>query len=104
LCQPRGQPHYYVYILASRSRTLYIGVTSRPESRLSEHRHSDNGFASRYRCHRLLLLETSSHILTAIAREKQLKRWNRAKKVALIEKANPFWLHLSAEWGRPIKP
>jgi putative endonuclease len=100
----RAENLYYVYILASRSRILYIGVTSRPQSRLSEHRNFGNGFASRYRCRRLVFLETYTHVLTAIAREKQLKRWNRSKKIALIERTNPFWSDLSAEWGKPIQP
>ena len=94
---------YYVYILASRSRVLYIGVTYRPTFRLRQHRESDNGFASRYRCHRLVLLEKYSHVLTAIAREKQLKRWSRAKKITLIERTNPLWQDLSAAWGRPVE-
>ena len=87
---------YYVYILASRSRTLYVGVTSRPDARLREHRDISKGFAHRYRCHRLVLLERYAHPGTAIAREKQLKRWRREKKIALIEKTNPLWTDLSA--------
>ena len=99
----RTEKRYYVYIVASRSRTLYIGVTSRAESRLQEHRDGGDGFASRYRCHRLVLLETYAHPLTAIAREKQLKQWNRAKKITLIERTNPLWQDLSAEWGKPVR-
>lgn len=99
----RGEPHFYVYILASRSRVLYIGTTSRIEARLKEHRNQSEGFASYYRCHRLVLLERFTHPLTAIAREKQLKRWSRAKKVALIERTNPLWEDLSAAWGTPVK-
>jgi putative endonuclease len=99
----RAEPNFYVYILASRSRILYIGFTGRIEGRLHDHRTINGGFAARYRCDRLVLLERYSHPLTAIAREKQLKRWSRAKKVALIERTNPRWTDLSAEWGKPIQ-
>ena len=99
----QAEPFFYVYILASRSRVLYIGTTSRIDARLKEHRNENDGFAARYRCHRLVLLERYSHPLTAIAREKQLKRWNRSKKIALIERTNPFWTDLSAEWGKAIQ-
>jgi putative endonuclease len=93
----------YVYILASRSRVLYIGITSRPDLRLQEHRNGSSGFAAHYRCNRLVLLERYTHPLTAIAREKQLKRWNRGKKIVLIERTNPFWFDLSADWGKPMR-
>jgi putative endonuclease len=99
----RTEPHFYVYILASRSRILYIGVTSKIEARLKEHRNGNGGFAAQYRCHRLVLLERYAHPLTAIAREKQLKRWNRAKKITLIERTNPLWEDLSTAWGTPLK-
>jgi putative endonuclease len=91
----RPEKTYYVYILASRSRILYVGVTSRPDARLREHSDISKGFAHRYRCHRLVLLERYTHPGTAIAREKQLKRWRRDKKIALIERTNPFWIDLS---------
>jgi putative endonuclease len=99
----RAEPQYCVYILASRSRVLYIGVTARLEARLQEHHNESQGFAARYRCHRLVFLEHYVHPLTAIAWEKQLKRWNRVKKIALIEKTNPLWNDLNAEWGNPIQ-
>ena len=100
----RAERCFYVYILASRSRVLYIGITSRPETRLHEHCNGGEGFAALYRCHRLVLLERYAHPLTAIAREKQLKRWSRRKKITLIERTNPFWNDLSTAWGKPIKP
>lgn len=99
----RAERCFYVYILASRSRVLYIGTTSQIEERLQAHRATQEGFAARYRCHRLVLLERYAHPLTAIAREKQLKRWRRAKKITLIERTNPFWRDLSADWGKPIQ-
>jgi putative endonuclease len=69
----RAGPNFYIYILASRSRVLYVGVSSRIQARLREHRNELDGFAARYRCHRLVLLERYGHPSTAIAREKQLK-------------------------------
>ena len=90
---------FYVYILASRSRSLYIGVTSNMARRLQEHR---NGTASqhtaRYRIHRLVHVESTGDSRAAIAREKQIKGWNRAKKIALIESQNPAWEDLSEAW------
>ena len=61
------------------------------------------GFASRYRCDRLVWYERYGEPLQAIAREKQLKRWRREKKVFLIEQENPTWEDLSADWGLPMK-
>jgi putative endonuclease len=89
-------PTYYVYMLANRSRTLYTGVTNDLARRLYEHRSGViSGFTSRYAVHRLVHVETATNPRDAIAREKQIKRWTRAKKVALIEATNPEWLDLS---------
>src|SRR5208337_4514181 len=98
-----GDPRtYYVYILASRSRVLYIGITSRLWARVREHRSGDfGGFTRQYRVHRLVYFESFSSVNAAISREKQLKRWRREKKVALIERENPTWEDLSAEWREP---
>ncbi len=99
---PRSDKVYYVYIVASRSRTLYIGVTGEIELRLAQHRSGTvEGFPKPYRCHRLVYLERFAYINNAIAREKQLKGWLRARKVALIEQENPTWEDLSAGWGKP---
>jgi len=86
---------FYVYILASRSRTIYVGVTNDIAKRLAEHRGATHGFSARYRCVRLVLVEMASDARTAIAREKQLKSWRREKKVALIQATNPGWDDLS---------
>ena len=88
--------HAYVYILASkRNGTLYIGVTSDLARRIVEHRSNTvPGFTQRYGVHRLVLVETYDEIAQAIAREKQLKHWNRAWKLRLIEQANPTWRDL----------
>jgi putative endonuclease len=95
------QKSYYVYIMASRSRTLYIGMTSRPEQRVAEHKsHAFPGFSSKYRCERLVLIERYAQVATAIAREKMLKGWLRARKIALIQQSNPAWVDLSENWGK----
>jgi putative endonuclease len=92
-------PSYYVYILASRSRTLYVGVTRDLVRRLHEHRSGlIPGFTSRYHIHRLVYFETTNDIRSAIAREKQIKGWIRERKVELIVSANPTWRDLSEDW------
>jgi putative endonuclease len=84
---------YYVYILASRRNgTLYVGVTNDVMRRAWEHK-SDfiQGFTKRYGVHILVWYELHNDINVAIAREKRLKRWNRAWKVRLIEESNSGW-------------
>ena len=76
---------YYTYIVASRSRTLYTGVTNNITRRVSEHREGViAGFTKRYRVHRLVWYEPTRDVRRAIAREKEIKGWSRAKKEALI--------------------
>jgi putative endonuclease len=95
---------YYVYIVASRSRNLYIGVTSNIEVRVFQHKDGAfEGFSKQYRCHRLIYFERFPEVDPAIAREKQLKGWSRAKKIWLIERENPAWVDLSEGWGKPLK-
>ena len=89
----------YVYIMASRSRTLYTGVTNNLERRVAEHkRHLAPGFTDRYLIERLVYFETWGRIRDAIQREKQIKGWRRSKKVALIESQNKVWADLSEGW------
>jgi putative endonuclease len=86
-----------VYILSSRSKVLYIGVTSDLEGRLWQHREKKvDGFTSRYDVTSLVHLELYPDMDQAISREKQLKGWVRLKKVALILEHNPRWEDLSA--------
>ncbi len=85
---------FFVYILASRSRTLYVGVTGDLPRRLEEHRRGDVQFTRRYRIHRLVFAEEAPDAYAALSREKQIKRWSRAKKIALIESLNPAWEEL----------
>ena len=82
-----------VYILASKPNgTLYIGVTSDLVKRAWEHKNdSVDGFTKRYGVHRLVYYELHGDMLSAITREKQLKKWNRAWKLELIETQNPDW-------------
>ncbi|WP_421876840.1 GIY-YIG nuclease family protein [Pacificispira sp.] len=85
-----------VYLLASgRNGTLYIGVTSDLVKRISEHRNGAvAGFTKSYAVHRLVFFEQHATMETAITREKQLKKWNRAWKIRLIEQSNPQWRDL----------
>ena len=90
---------YFTYIMASRSHTLYIGVTRDLQKRVFEHKWKEHdGFTERYNCDRLVWFETRQDIRDAIAREKQLKGWRREKKIALIEQMNRAWLDLSRDW------
>ena len=90
---------YYVYMLASRRNgTLYIGVTGRGAQRIWEHKADViEGFTKKYGVHKLVWFEVHNDVYAAIAREKQLKGWNRAWKVKLIEKNNPNWSDLYRE-------
>ena len=99
----RSGKSYFVYILGSLSGTLYIGVTSRPERRIFEHKqHLQEGFTSKYDVDRRLYYESYDEIGKAIDREKQLKRWRREKKIALIRALNPQWIDLSREWCQTL--
>lgn len=87
-----------VYILASpNGRALYVGVTTDMGRRLEEHRRGLSEHTSRYNITKLVYLESHETAPNAIEREKQLKRWRREKKIALMESANPEWLDLSNE-------
>ena len=90
---------YSTYIIASRSRTLYIGVTGDLRRRVFQHKWKEyEGFSAKYRCDRLVWFENFQEAGLAIARETQLKKWNRAKKITLIERINPTWADLSRDW------
>jgi putative endonuclease len=90
---------FLVYIMASKSRVLYIGVTNNLEVRVWQHRHpQENSFTSRYNVTRLVYRESFADPRDAIAREKYLKGWVRARKVSLIEATNPDWRDLSDGW------
>ena len=91
---------YYVYILANKTNsTVYIGMTNDLMQRLQEHRNDMiEGFTKTYHVHKLVYYESFSDVEEAIAREKQLKGWRRARKDALIEGKNPTWEDLAGDW------
>ena len=95
----KSENRYYVYILASkRNGTLYIGVTSNLTKRIYEHKNNlIEGFTKKYNIHNLIYYEITKGVNSAIAREKQLKRWKRNWKIELIEKNNPEWKDLYFE-------
>jgi putative endonuclease len=90
---------YFCYIMASKGRTLYAGMTSDLERRVYEHKHKlTPGFTNMYNVDRLVHIEVFSDVRDAIGREKEIKRWSRSKKVVLIERNNPTWRDLSVSW------
>jgi putative endonuclease len=90
---------FYIYILGSRSRNLYIGLTNNLRRRVSEHReHRPGSHTGLYNIDRLVYFERFQYVRSAIAREKELKDWNRARKVELIEKVNPTGEDLAEDW------
>ncbi len=84
---------YYVYLLTNKKNTvLYTGVTNDLERRIYEHKNKIvDGFTSKYRVDKLVYFEATNDVNSAIAREKQIKGWVRAKKNALVESVNPMW-------------
>ncbi|MBI3286754.1 MAG: GIY-YIG nuclease family protein [Chloroflexi bacterium] len=90
---------YYVYIMTNRSGTLYTGMTNDLRRRVREHKQKlVEGFAQKYNITSLAYFESTDEVRSAIAREKQIKGWLRAKKIALIESLNPQWRDLSEDW------
>ncbi len=90
---------YYVYLLSSKSRRLYVGVTSNLERRLYEHKNKlADGFTKSYSIDRLVFFESSNDVRVALEREKEIKKWRREKKISLIEAMNPVWEDLSEGW------
>lgn len=92
---------YYVYMLASQKNgTLYIGVTNHLERRLYEHKmHLVKGFTAKYNVTMLVWFEQTNSVEAAIKKEKQMKKWERAWKIRLIEASNPDWRDLSENWN-----
>ena len=90
----------YTYILTNPSRVLYVGMTDDLRRRAFEHKTQryDDAFTARYRVNQLAYYESLTDGPAALARETQLKRWTRAKKIALIERVNPAWFDLSDTW------
>ena len=90
---------FYVYILASfKNGTLYIGVTSDLKRRIQEHKNNlVEGFTKKYKVHNLVYFEATDNALSAITREKVIKKWERSWKIRLIEENNPEWKDLYLE-------
>ena len=89
---------YYVYIMTNATRTLYIGVTNDLLKRVYEHKGKlTGGFTKKYNVTWLAYYEVTTDVYTALTREKQLKKWSRGKKVALIESLNPRWRDLAQD-------
>ena len=98
---------YFVYIMTNRSKTLYTGITGNLIARVRRHKLGiGSQFTSRYRLDRLVYFERFDDVHNAIEREKEIKRWLRVKKIALIVSVNPAWRDLSAEWveRHPFEP
>ena len=96
------EKRYHVYIMASISGVLYVGVTGFLYARVLQHKSGEtDGFTRRYRVHKLVYYETFRYVNNALARETEIKKWRREKKVALIEAQNPAWKDLAADWGKP---
>jgi len=91
---------YYVYIMASQSRTLYVGVTNNLERRVHEHKQKldVDSFTSRYNITKLVWYAETNEVIEAIAKEKEIKGWLRGKKKALIVESNSDWRDLSEDW------
>ncbi len=93
-----GPPYFYVYILASLSGTLYVGLTDHLPRRLLQHRNGTfDGFTKRYGVNRLIYFETFKDPAAAAKREIQVKKFRRAKRLALFAASNPEWVDLSAD-------
>lgn len=90
---------FFVYIMASKKDgVLYVGFTSNLQKRIWEHKNGVvDGFTKKYFVHRLVYFEQTENVISAIEREKRLKKWNRAWKIRLIEENNPTWQDLSDE-------
>jgi putative endonuclease len=97
------QRTYYVYIMASKSRVIYVGMTGFLMSRVLQHRAGEGSeFTRRYRVHRLVYFQSFHNVGDAIGRETELKKWRRERKIALIEERNPTWEDLAEGWGEQV--
>lgn len=93
---------YYVYLLTNwNNQVMYVGVTNNLERRIYEHKNKlVDGFTKKYNVEKLVYFETTSDVLAAIEREKQIKKWRREKKNQLVIEMNPEWKDLSLEWDK----
>jgi len=99
------EKRYFVYIMASKRRVIYVGVTGFLMSRINQHKAGESdGFTKRYNVNRLVYYEVFHYVNNALDRETEIKKWRREKKVALIAAINPTWEDLAADWGQQIPP
>ena len=90
---------YSVYIMSNASKTLYVGMTNNLIRRVTEHKAGKiPGFTRKYNIQKLVYFESDSNVNEVIYREKEIKKWRRKKKIALIESINPDWKDLSLDW------
>jgi putative endonuclease len=90
---------YYVYIMASKSKVIYTGMTNNLENRVYQHKFKvDEGFTKRYNTYKLVWYDETDDVIAAIEFEKTIKGWLRKKKIALIEENNSGWKDLAEEW------
>ena len=91
---------YYIYLLANwNNRVIYTGVTNDLERRVYEHKHKlVQGFTEKYNVNKLVYFEESKCVASALAREKEIKKWRREKKNSLVLSMNPEWKDLSEDW------
>jgi putative endonuclease len=92
---------WWVYVMSNANRTLYVGMTSHVTRRVVQHKSGvyDNAFTKRYNFDKLVYFEEALTQTAAAKREKQIKGWIRAKKIALIESVNPDWRDLNVDWS-----
>ena len=96
---------FYVYILASKSRRLYIGMTNSLFHRILQHKSGEfGGFAAKYQINRLVYFEAFRYVTNCSARETVLKKRSRAKKLKLVTDCNPTWEDLAADWATRSAP
>ena len=94
------QRRYFVYILSSVTKRLYIGITNDLERRVVQHKRRElEGFTSRYGIDQLVYHEETDDVYAAISREKQFKGWMRIRKIQLVQDMNPDWHDLAADWS-----
>lgn len=95
--QRKSRPGAWVYIMSNRSQRIYTGSTNQLLRRVREHKERRSGYTQRYKFDRLVYYEPHSDMRAAEARERQVKAWTRAKRVALVQKDNPNWLDLTPD-------
>jgi putative endonuclease len=99
ICCSMRDYQFFAYIMAIKSLVLYTGFSNDLRVRVLQHKIGCfEGFTRRYRVHRLVYFESYRYVRNAIAREKEIKRWVRQRRVALIESMNPRWEDLAAQW------